>query len=336
MRLLLPAMTFSLVVALANQVAAQAPSGAKTLAPISVRGSVPIWNVQAPVLVAKAKGFFDEVGLRQVDFKVGGLDVETLRGLAAGGFDIQINATTGTALRAIAQGAPIKIIAGFAQQARYSIFVKQGMTAADLKGKTIAVAEVEDFTSEMLKAALRQLGLDPKDVVMVPAGSPPDRMAAHFAGKVNASFNIYNLLPVYASRGYAPLINLYEVKELEPWSLVTVAANKSFLAKSPEAATAFLTAAIRARAWYHDPKNAAELRAILTAAGIEFRSDAAWTFEYDLDRQMTPTDFDLPRVYFDNTAAFLLKSGSIPRAVSFDEATDLSFLARAQKAAGVK
>jgi ABC-type nitrate/sulfonate/bicarbonate transport system substrate-binding protein len=334
---LLRALAVALLAALAAPAAAQSPPGATALPPVSVRGSVPIWNVQAPVLVAKAKGFFDEAGLRQVDFKVGGLDVETLRGLAAGGFDIQVNATSGTALRAIAQGAPIKIIAGFAQQARYSIFVKQGMTAADLKGKTIAVAEVEDFTSEMLKAALRQLGLDPdKDVVMVPAGSPSDRMAAHFAGKVNASFNIYNLLPVYASRGYVPLINLYEVKELEPWSLVTVAASKAFLARSPEAATAFLTAVIRARAWYHDPRHATELRGILTAAGIQFRSDAAWTFEYDLDRQMTPTDFGLPRAYFDNTAAFLLKAGSIPRAVSFEEATDLSFLARAQKAAGVK
>ncbi len=337
MSLLLRSVTVALIVALAAPVAAQSPAGAKTLPPVSVRGSVPIWNVQAPVLVAKAKGFFDEVGLRQVDFKVGGLDVETLRGLAAGGFDIQINATTGTALRAIAQGAPIKIIAGFAHQARYSIFVKQGMTAADLKGKTIAVAEVEDFTSEMLKAALRQLGLDPqKDVVMVPAGSPADRMAAHFAGKVNASFNIYNLLPVYASRGYAPLINLYEVKALEPWSLVTVAASQAFLAKSPEAATAFLAAVIKARAWYHDPKNAPELRAILQGAGIEFRSDAAYTFEYDLDRQMTPTDFDLPRAYFENTAAFLFKTGSIPRAVTFEEATDLAFLAKAQTVAGVK
>jgi len=326
-----------IAVVLALTAPATAQTLAKPLPPISVRGSVPIWNVQAPVLVAKAKGFFDEVGLRQVDWKVGGLDVETLRGLAAGGFDIQINATSGTALRAIAQGAPIKIIAGFAQQARYSIFVKQSMTAADLKGKTIAVAEVEDFTSEMLKAALRQLGLDPdKDVVMVPAGSPGDRMAAHFAGKVNASFNIYNLLPVYTSRGYAPLINLWEVKELEPWSLVTVAANKAFLAKNPESATAFLTAVIKARAWYHDPKHAAELRQILQSAGLEFRSDAAYTFEFDLDREMTPTDFSLPRATFDNTAGFLLKTGSLSKAVSFEEATDLSFLARAQKAAGVK
>jgi NitT/TauT family transport system substrate-binding protein len=322
---------------LAAPAAAQTTGAAKPLPPITVRGSVPIWNVQAPVLVARAKGFFDEVGLKQVDFKVGGLDVETLRGLAAGGFDIQINATSGTALRAIAQGAPIKIIAGFAHQARYAIFVKQGMTAADLKGKTIAVAEIEDFTSEMLKAALRQLGLDPnKDVTMVPAGSPGDRMGAHFAGKVDASFNIYNLLPVYASRGYVPLINLTEVKELDPWSLVTVAASKQFLAKSPEAATAFLTAVIKARTWYHDPKNAAELRTLLKAASIEFRSDPAYTFEFDLDREMTPTDFNLPKAYFDNTAAFLLKSGSISRAVTFDEATDLSYLARAQKAAGTK
>lgn len=326
-----------LVASLLAAPAAAQTGGAKPLPPLNVRGSVPIWNVQAPVLVARAKGFFDEVGLTQVDFKVGGLDVETLRGLAAGGFDIQINATSGTALRAIAQGAPIKIIGGFAHQARYSIFVKQGMKPADLKGKTVAVAEIEDFTSEMLKAALRQLGLDPsKDVTMVPAGSPGDRMGAHFAGKVDASFNIYNLLPVYASRGYVPLINLYEVKELEPWSLITVAANKQFLARSPEAATAFLTAVIKARTWYHDPKNAAELRTILKAASIEFRSDPAYTFEYDLDREMTPMDFNLPKAYFDNTAAFLLKSGSISRPVTFDEATDLGFLARAQKAAGMK
>ncbi len=197
--------------------------------------------------------------------------------------------------------------------------------------------EVEDFTSEMLKAALRQLGLDPdRDVRMVPAGSPADRMAAQFAGKVDASFNIYNLLPVYASRGYVPLINLYEVKELQPWSLITVAAGTQFLARHPDAATAFLTAVIRARAWYHDPRNAAELRAILKAASIDFRSNAAYTFEYDLDREMTPTDFNLPKAHFDNTEAFLLKTGSIPRAVSFDEATDMSFLARAQKAAGAK
>jgi ABC-type nitrate/sulfonate/bicarbonate transport system substrate-binding protein len=330
-------LSFLLILTTGTTAVAQTPGGQKPLPPISVRGSVPIWNVQAPVLVAKAKGYFDEVGLKQVDFKVGGLDVETLRGLAAGGFDIHINATSGSALRAIALGAPIKIIAGFAHQARYSIFVKQGMKAADLKGKTIAVAEVEDFTSEMLKAALRHLGLDPqKDITMVPAGSPGDRMGAHFAGKVDASFNIYNLLPVYASRGYVPLINLYEVKELEPWSLVTVAANKAFLAKNPDTITAFLTAIITARTWYHDPKNAVELRGILKAASIEFRSDPAYQFEYDLDREMTPTDFNLPKAYFDNTSGFLSKVGSIPRAVSFDEATDLSFLARAQRAASGK
>jgi ABC-type nitrate/sulfonate/bicarbonate transport system substrate-binding protein len=327
-----------LLVALAAAAVAIVPAGAqapaKPLPPLTVRGSVPIWNVQAPVLVAKAKGFFDEVGLRQVDFKVGGLDVETLRGLAAGGFDVHINATSGTALRAIAQGAPIKIVGGFAHQARYSVFVKQGTRAEDLKGKTIAVAEVEDFTSEMLKPALRQVGLDPqRDVTMVPAGAPGDRMGAHFAGKVAASFNIYNLLPVYASRGYVPLVNLFEVKELEPWSLVTVASHTAFLAKQPDSMTAFLTAVIRARTWYHQPANAAELRSILKTASIDFRSDEHFTFEYDLDRAMTPSDFNLPRGHLENTAGFLARAGSIPRPVAFEDATDLSFLARAQAAA---
>ena len=335
-RVRLSCLPLVLALALAAPAPALGQGGAKPLPPLSVRGSVPIWNVQAPVLVARARGFFDEVGLKQVDFKVGGLDVETLRGLAAGGFDIQINATSGSALRAITQGAPLKIVAGFAHGARYAIFVKQGAKAADLKGKTIAVAELEDFTSEMLKAALRQLGLDPGDVTMVPAGSPGDRMGAHFAGKVNASFNIYNLLPVYASRGYVPLINLVDVKELAPWSLVTVAVNRQALAKSPDAVAAFLTAVIRARAWYHDPANAAELRALLKAASIEFRSDQAFKFEYDLDREMTPTDFNLPRETFENTARFLLKVGHLPRPVTFDEATDLSHLARAQKAASGK
>lgn len=330
------ALGLAAALALAAVAPARGQGGARPLPPITVRGSVPIWNVQAPVLVARARGFFEEAGLTQVDFKVGGLDVETLRGLAAGGFDLQINATSGSALRAIAQGAPIKLIAGFAHGARYAIFVKPGTRAADLKGKTIAVAEVEDFTSEMLKAALRHLGLDPREVTMVPAGAPGDRLAAHLAGKVDASFNIENLLPVYQGRGLVPLVKLHEVRELAPWSLVTVAAGRSFLARSPEAATAFLTALIRARRWYHDPANAEELRRILKAASLEFRSDQAFRFEYELDREMTPTDFNLPRGHVENTAGFLLRVGSLPRPVTWEEAVDPTFLAAAQKAAAGK
>lgn len=304
------------------------------LPPIRVHGSVPIWNVQGPVLVARAKGFFDRVGLKEVEFKVGGNDVESVRGLAAGGFDILINSSTPTTVRAISLGADIKIVGGFAHQARYTIFVKKGMAAADLKGKAIAVADLEDFTSQMLKLALKQVKLDPeRDVRMVPAGAPGARMAAHFAGQVDASMNIYNLLPVYQSRGFEPLINLHEVKDFEPWSLITVSVHGPYLAKNPQAVTAFLAAAIMARSWYHDPKNADELRKILKDAGIEFRTDQAWDFEYALDREMTPTDFNLPKGHFDNTVRVMRELGAIARPVEYDKAVDLSFLAKAQAAA---
>lgn len=322
----------SFVVAAALLVAAG--TTASEAAKIRVHGSVPIWNVRAPVIVAQEKGFLAAAGIGDIEFKLGGGTIESVRGLAASGFDVLINAGTPSTLRAISLGAPIKVIGGFAHQARYSVFVRKGMTAADLKGKTIAVADLEDFTSHLLDIALKKLALDPRrDVRKVPAGPPGARMGAHFAGKVGASMNIYNLLPVYASRGFVPLINLHEMEELTPWSLIVVAANRDFLLNNRDLATRFLSAIIRARTWYHDPKNAEELRAILARSGMRFRNDRHFAFEYDLDRTMTPDDMSLPRSHFENTERVMRRAGALGKAVAYDDAVDSAILGAAQKAA---
>jgi ABC-type nitrate/sulfonate/bicarbonate transport system substrate-binding protein len=322
----------SIVVAAALVIAAGVASA--DAARIRVHGSVPIWNVRGPVVVAQEKGFLAAAGITDVEFKLGGGTIESVRGLAAGGFDVLINAGTPSTLRAISLGAPIKIIGGFAHQARYSVFIKKGMTAADLKGKTIAVADLEDFTSRLLDIALKKLALDPmRDVRKIPAGPPGARMGAHFAGKVGASMNIYNLLPVYASRGFVPLINLHEIDELTPWSLIVVAANTKFLANNRDVARGFLSAIIRARTWYHDPKNAKELRAILGKSGMRFRSDRHFGFEYALDRAMTPDDLNLPRSHYENTERVMRSASALDKPVSYDDAVDSAILGEAQKAA---
>lgn len=334
---LLLAVAVLLLAACSGNVAPQAGSQSAPMPKVVVGASVPVWYVQAPFLVAKAKGFFDEVGLKEFDYKVGGNDLQLVQGVAAGSFDIGLNTGTVTVMKAIEQGGPIKMVAGFVHGANYVVYAKQGTRPADLKGKKIAVATGGDITFAMLKIGLAKAGLDPeKDVTMVPAGSPADRVGALFSGQVDAAINHLALQPVYASRGFMPVINLQELPELKPWVLIAVSVNEKFRKEHPQAVQAFVSAAVKARKWYHDPANKAELKKILTGAGIKIDNDALFDFEFQTDRDTSPDDWALPKDAFDNTVKFAVSAGALNAPVAYEKAVDNSFLAKALKDAGIR
>ena len=320
-----------IAVVLALTAPATAQTLAKPLPPISVRGSVPIWNVQAPVLVAKAKGFFDEVGLRQVDWKVGGLDVETLRGLAAGGFDIQINATSGTALRAIAQGAPIKIIAGFAQQARYSIFVKQSMTAADLKGKTIAVSAPGSLPDLVARALFTQLNLAPSDIRTASLGSDLDRFKALLSGVVDAAIVTEELMAV------APKdVRLMAAGRdaLPNYVRLCLTMSGKTIAQKRDLAVRFLAAEIEALryAFTHRDETIALTREIIDSKPDDPR--AAYVYDTVVKHHDVDPEIAIPMDKLDWMQNDLVKTGNLDRPGDLGRIVDTSLRAEALKLAG--
>jgi NitT/TauT family transport system substrate-binding protein len=130
-------------------------------------------------------------------FQKYGLDVEVLS-MAGGAGDVtkglvseqlQIGAlSTGAALSAALTDAPL-IVTGLDSSALFYTLLgsKDVKSAADLKGKTIAISSLGDVSHAAVLASLDRLGLKAGDVVLQNIGNEAARIAAVLSGAVAAA-----------------------------------------------------------------------------------------------------------------------------------------------------
>jgi NitT/TauT family transport system substrate-binding protein len=139
-----------------------------------------------PFLLEKELGLFREEGLSPQLILVRNGSV-SVRGLMAGNFDYATNvgAIMDAAIRA---RQPLKIILTNAM-ARYSLMAQREVrSAADLKGKTIAVSSIGGDSDIVAKEILKRHNLNPqRDVTFVAVGASRERFTALVSGSVDGA-----------------------------------------------------------------------------------------------------------------------------------------------------
>jgi NitT/TauT family transport system substrate-binding protein len=215
---------------------------------------------EAPIFVAKEKGFFDEEGL---DVELVKTDWNGLRqGLGSGNFDAN-HTLIMYLLQPIAEGLEVKITGGIHTGClRVQVPFNSKMTVKDLKGKKVGVPTHLYSPPHMFATrALAAAGLDPKtDVEWLPM--PPDQLGKALEdGKIDAlaTTDPIGTILLGAKKVRTIADQAEDAPYKEEYCCVVVVSGK--LAESnPEAAAKVTRALLKAAKWVHtNPTAAANL-----------------------------------------------------------------------------
>jgi NitT/TauT family transport system substrate-binding protein len=123
--------------------------------------------------------------------------------------------TTATdALRAMAAGAPMKIIIVNIDQFQHLFVARPGISGPkEIKGKKIAVSRYGAFSDIQTRFVVRQWGLDPdKDVQILQIGNSAARAAALASGGVDGAIVTPAFVPVARQAGLQVIFDLSTMK----------------------------------------------------------------------------------------------------------------------------
>jgi NitT/TauT family transport system substrate-binding protein len=153
-------------------------------------------------------GFFKKHGIdATMIYVVSG--VTTAQAITAG--SAPVATTTGTdALRALAAGAPFKIIMVNIDRFQHIFVARQGINGPkDMKGKKIAVSRYGAFSDVQTRFLVRQWGMDPdKDVQILQIGNSAARAAAMASGGVDGGIVSPSFIPSAKKAGLNVIFDL--------------------------------------------------------------------------------------------------------------------------------
>ena len=267
------------------------------------------------VYLAEQEGFFDDEGL-DVTLVPGGTAQDNLGQLAGGSADISI-VSWDAAVTATAENLPIKLISGngiISTEADTSaVFVREdsGITSvADLAGKTIAFNSVGSGGNVPVLQALKEAGVDPKDVTQValPFASMQTALENSQVDAIFPSDSFYS--QVKEAGGFAEISN--PSREFRGGLGITLwAVTEPWLAENAEVAKKFNDAMTKAVDFYSDPANVEdvyEVRAEVSGQPIDKVKGPLVEYSLAID----------PKVSQETTDA-LTEFGFVKNAKSVDE-----------------
>lgn len=215
-----------------------------------------------PLWVAKDAGFFEKNALDvEVLFVDGG--TRTATALIAREVAFGVTAPSGP-VAATAAGADLILVAGIVNVPNYDFVVRPEIkSAADLKGKKVAVSGLSGSSYTATRIALREIfKLDPdKDVTYITIGTEPEREAALVAKAIDGSVLNPDLTVKAKKDGLVVLDSLWD-KPIA-YQHTGLAASKAYLKDNGPVATRFLRAFIQATGYLRDPANKDKVVAIL-------------------------------------------------------------------------
>lgn len=264
-----------------------------------------------------------------------------LQGMASGDFDLSYMSFTALASAIMNGGIDIKVISDISswgsnghQSVEMVVKSDSGInTAADLKGKIMAVTAKGTGFHYGLLAHLTKAGLKPNEYTIVEV-SRGAMDAALREGRVDMIVTAAPFLFVTEKKGGVKRLFTPEDAMGDIQSLIMVG-NTAFLKKNPAAVTDFLEDYIIGLTWFLDPKNhdeAVKITANLTKLPPEMFADFAFT-KKDFYRSPTATP-DI--VALQRNIDLMQQLGVIKRKVEVKPYVDLSYLEAAKKRLGLK
>jgi NitT/TauT family transport system substrate-binding protein len=273
-----------LLAAVASAASAQAPA---KLTPLKVAYDGYSMTT-APMNYAVQKGIFKKYGL---DVSLVDIDGGTTLSQAVVGGSVSIaqNGYTPAAAAAVA-GAGIVFIGGISNQLPFELVVKPNIkTAADLKGKKIAISRLGASSDIAATYTLRHLGLKRTDVVLLQLGGEGTRTAAMLSGQIDGSLEQMPRTAELEEKGYRVLVDGLAIAADYPNT--SYVSTKAFIAKNPDIVKRFLMGISDG---IHQFKTNKEEALKLTAAFLKTQPNAALGEAYDTFTQKVYPDIPRP------------------------------------------
>jgi NitT/TauT family transport system substrate-binding protein len=151
-----------------------------------IRTAIPQANLNyLSIYVADARGFFKDEGLENETVVISG----PLATAALLSGDVDFSGGGGSGMRAALKGAPIKGVYFQTEKVTFYLVADPGMkTAADMKGKRIAVGSPGDTQDRMMTMFAERGGVSSRDMIRISMGSDTNtRIAAIKNGAAHAA-----------------------------------------------------------------------------------------------------------------------------------------------------
>ena len=293
-----------------------------TLARVDARIVVGVSTVNVaflPIYLTQDKGFFKDEGLDVlvVMFNAGATNLQAMIG---GDVQIMAGGVPETVL-ARAGGLDIKNFWAISNVMPFQIYGRPNMKSLkEGKGKKFAISRFGSLSEFLTRSALRQSGVDPKDVTMVQIGATPARFTTLASGIVDATILWF---PVTERAKAVGMNKLYDLKDLYPnWTNVGYIARESWLAKEKEQVTKFLRA--YRRGVRHTRENRDDgIRTLRKYVGLDAGEAAAGYDEY---RDSFPLDGRILDAGITATVEQEIETGRLKTKISASEMIDASFI----------
>ena len=191
----------------------------------------------APMNYAVQKGIFRKYGL---DVTIVYIDAGTTltQAVVGGSVSIAQNGYSPAAAAAV-QGADMVFIGGISNQLPFQLVVKGNIkSAADLKGKKIAISRLGASTDIAATYVLRHLGLKRTDVVILQLGGEGTRTAAMLSGQIDGSLEQEPRTAELEEKGFHVLVDGLDIAVDYPNT--SYVSTRAFIAKNPDVVKRFL------------------------------------------------------------------------------------------------
>ena len=272
-----------------------------------------------PIYITQDKGFFKDEGLDVlvVMFNAGATNLQAMIG---GDVQIMAGGVPETVL-ARASGVDIKNFWAISNLMPFQIYGSPKLKSLkDGKGKKFAISRFGSLSEFLTRSALRQSGVDPRDVTMLQIGATPARFTTLATGIVDATILWF---PVTERAKAVGMNKLFDLKDLYPhWTNVGFIAREAWLAKEKDQAARFLRA--YQRGVKHTRENRDDgIKALRKYVGLDAAEAAAGYDEY---RDSFPLDGRILDAGISATVEQEIESGRLKGKISLSEMIDNSFI----------
>jgi len=206
-----------------------------------------------PLWIAKEQGIFRKYHLDpQLIYIIAG---RAMQSMLAG--DVQVGLLGATHVtNAVTAGGDMTMLLGLEEKLNFFLVVRPGIkTAEDLKGKKVAIGTPSGSLSLATYVGLDYLGLVPRRdrIVLLGTGSSPERLAALFAGSIDAAFFNPELVQIAIQQGYNVLLDLG--KENVPFQSSGLVTSRRYMRANPQVVENLGKAVVEGVAYVQNPAN---------------------------------------------------------------------------------
>ena len=272
-----------------------------------------------PVYLTQDKGFFKDEGLDVVVvmFNAGATNLQAIIG---GDVQIMAGGVPETVL-ARASGVDIKNFWAISNLMPFQIYGSPRFKSLEQsKGKKFAISRFGSLSEFLTRSALRQSGIDPREVTMLQIGATPARFTTLASGIVDATILWF---PVTERAKAAGMNKLFDLKDLYPnWTNVAFIARESWLAKEQNQAIRFLRAYQRGVRYTRENREDG-IRSLRKYVGLNAAEAAAGYDEY---RESFPLDGRILDAGIVATVEQEIETGRLKGKIPLSEMIDNSFI----------